>query len=243
MKKAEQQKADAAKKAADDANDVSKGKYGDLPTIGSTEFKPFTKKRYQMHALGEIADGTEVLIRCDVATARSQSAKLAFLNFRDNLDTIQAVIAASESLSKQMVKFAANIPSESLVDVIGVVKDVKEEIKSASIRNKELHITEIWVVSRAVTQLPIQVEDAEQAIPREDLKEGEEQKSESGRPIVGLSTRLDNRTVDLRSTLNHAIFEIRSGVRHAFVEFLEKKGFLTVDTPKLLGSPSEGGAK
>jgi nondiscriminating aspartyl-tRNA synthetase len=235
------QQAEAAKKAEADANDVSKGKYGDLPIVGSAEWKPFTQKRSKLHELGEEKDGNEVLFRADIANARSQSAKLAFLNFRDGLDSIQAVIAVSESLSRQMVKFAANIPAESMVDVIGTVKEPKEPVNSATISNREIHITQIWVISRSLPQLPIQVEDAEQAIPSEALGSTEET-SESGRPIVSLNSRLNNRTIDLRSTLNHAIFEIRSGVRHAFVEYLEARGFLTVDSPKLLGSPSEGGA-
>ncbi|KAE9982112.1 hypothetical protein EG328_011216 [Venturia inaequalis] len=239
-KKAEMDKAAAAKKAEEEANDVSKGKYGDLPIVGSKDWKPFTQKRTKLEELGNEADGNEVLFRADIANARSQSAKLGFLNFRDGLDSIQAVIAVSEALSRQMVKFAVTIPAESMVDVIGTVKEPKEPVSSATISNREIHITQIWVISRSVPQLPIQVEDAEQAIPQEGAT-GDET-GEGGRPIVSLNSRLNNRTVDLRSTLNHAIFEIRSGVRHAFVEYLEQRKFLTVDSPKLLGSPSEGGA-
>jgi nondiscriminating aspartyl-tRNA synthetase len=162
------------------------------------------------------------------------------LNFRDGLDSVQAVVAASEQLSRQLVKFAATIPPESVVDVVGLAKDVKEPIKSASISNKELHVTEIWVVSRAVPQLPIQVADAESRVPSEDATT--EQQDESGRPLVALPTRLDNRVLDLRSALGHAIFEVRDGVKDSFVEFLTKNRFKSIDTPKLLGSPSEGGA-
>ncbi|KAF2405227.1 aspartyl-tRNA synthetase [Trichodelitschia bisporula] len=240
-KKKAQQAADAAKKAEADANDVSKGKYGDLPMVGATDYKPFALKRRRLYDLGDVADGVEVLVRCDVATARSQSAKLAFLNLRDSLDSVQAVVAAGEDLSRQMVKFASTIPAESIVDVIGIVKEPKEPVKSATISNRELHITQLWTVSRSVPQLPIQVDDAEQALPS-DAPGAAEEKAESGRPLVGLSTRLDNRVLDLRSTLNHAIFDIRSGARNLFQDFLRERGFLAVDSPKLLGSPSEGGA-
>ncbi|KAF2433018.1 aspartyl-tRNA synthetase [Tothia fuscella] len=240
-RKAEQAKAEAAKKAEDDANDVSKGQYGDLPIVGSKDYKPFPQKRYTLHSTSKIPDNTEVLIRCDVANARSQSAKLAFLNLRDGLDSIQAVIAASETLSRQLVKFASTTPPESLIDVIGVVKETKEVIKSATIQDRELHISQIWVISKSVPQLPIQVEDAEIAIPIEGA--GEDQKGESGRPLVALSTRLDNRMLDLRSTLNQAIFDIHSGVNDSFYEFLKARQFRSVRTPKILGSPSEGGAE
>jgi aspartyl/asparaginyl-tRNA synthetase len=209
--------------------------------VGAADYKPFTQKRYQLHDLSSVPDGTDVLIRCDVANARSQSAKLAFLNLRDSLDSIQAVIAASETLSRQLVKFASTIPPESLIDVIGTVKETKEVIKSATIQDRELHIAQIWIISKSVPQLPIQVEDAELAIPIEGA--GDDQKGESGRPLVSLSTRLDNRMLDLRSTLNQAIFDIHSGVNDSFYEFLKARKFRSVRTPKILGSPSEGGSE
>lgn len=60
--------------------------------------------------------------------------------------------------------------------------------------------------------------------------------------MVGLSTRLDNRVLDLAAPLNKAIFAIHSGVQKLFREFLEKHDFHSITTPKLLGAPSEGGA-
>lgn len=191
-------------------------------------------------SLADVADGTEVAVRCRVTNARSQSAKLAFLNLRDGHDSIQAVVAASETLSRQMVKFASTTPAESVVDVLGVVKDAPVPVNSTTISLKELHITQLWIISKALPQLPIQVEDAEQRIPTESATA--EQLAESGRPLVQLSTRLDNRVLDLRSTLNRAIMEIRDGVHILFEEYLRKHNFLKIDTPKLLGAPSEGGA-
>ena len=161
------------------------------------------------------------------------------MNLLDAVDSVQAVIAAGETLSRQMVKFAASIPVESLVCVIGTVKNAPEPVKSATVSNVELHIEELWIVSKARTQLPISVEDCERAVPSENVQEKTE---EGGRPAVTLSTRLDNRVLDLRSTLNHAIFQIRAGVKELFQEYLVKHGFIGIDTPKLLGAPSEGGA-
>lgn len=179
-------------------------------------------------------------MRCRVTNARSQSAKLAFINLRDGHHSVQAVIAASDTLSRQMVKFASTIPNESVVNVVGLIKDAPEPVKSASIQLKELHITQLWIISKALPQLPIQVEDAEQRIPTESS--ASEEVAQSGRPLVSLATRLDNRALDLRSTLNRAIFEIRDGVHILFEEYLRKHNFLKIDTPKLLGAPSEGGA-
>jgi len=185
-------------------------------------------------------DGSKVLVRARVANARSQSAKLAFLNLRDRLDSIQAVVAASETLSRQMVKFAASISAESMVDVLGTVKNAPEPVKSATVSNVELHIEELWVISKAMPQLPIQVEDAERSIPLDNASA--EETTDGGRPLISLPVRLDNRVLDLRSTLNQAIFQIRDGVHQLFEEFLRQRDFMKIDTPKLLGSPSEGGS-
>lgn len=150
-----------------------------------------------------------VTLRCRVTNARSQSAKLAFLALRDRFDSLQAVVAASETLSRQMVRFAASVPAESLVDIVGLVREPASPVKSASVADRELHVTQLWVVSRAAPKLPVQFEDVEKAVPGDGA---EEERGEGGRPVVGLATRLDNRVLDLRSTLNTAIFEIRDGV-------------------------------
>jgi len=197
-------------------------------------------QRRELYQLGDTKDGEEVAIRATVRTARSQSAKLAFLLLEHDRATIQAVIAASDTISRQFVKFAASLSGQSLVDVVGIVREPKEEIKSASVSNRELHVTELWVVEKAIPQLPIQPEDSEFAIPREET--GDEQHSASGQPLVKLSTRLDNRVLDMRASLNQDIFDIRDGVRFLFEEFLRKHSFKTIDTPKLLGAPSEGGS-
>jgi aspartyl-tRNA synthetase len=241
-KKKAQQEREAAAKAQSDASDISKDSYGDLPIIGSAEYKPLGRPRTKLTELYEIADGTEVTIRCRISNARIQSAKLGFLVLRDRHDSVQAVIAAVEGqLSRQMVKFACSIPNESIVEVIGTAKKSPEPVKSATVTEIELHIAQIWVVSKAIPKLPIQVDACERAIPAENVPV-EEQKSADGVPLVSLPTRLDNRSLDLRSSLNQAIFEIRDGVHLLFEEYLRSHNFLKIDTPKLLGAPSEGGA-
>lgn len=198
--------------------------------------------------LEDVADHVdkEITFRCWVEGARSQSAKLAFLNLRQNLSTIQAVIAASEKLSKQMVKFCGTISTESTIVVTGLVKKAPEPIKSASIQDFEIHIKKVFIEAKAEVPLPLQVDDAERPLPAEAApgeEQKEEQKEEGGeRPLVSLNTRLNNRTIDLRAKINQSIFVIKSGVCAIFQEFLSKKGFTLVQTPKILGAASEGGA-
>ena len=48
--------------------------------------------------------------------------------------------------------------------------------------------------------------------------------------------------IDLRTSTNQAIFRIRSGVKHLFREFLDARGFIEFETPKLQGAMTESGA-
>lgn len=231
-----------ARKKAEDANDVSKADYGQLPLVR----KPSGAKHEKLAKLAEthennITEGNEpaVIFRATVQNARNQSAKLSFLQFGQGPNTIQAVVAGSEKISKQMVKFAGSIPTESEVIVHGVLKKPFEPVKSTSIQNLEVHVSKIYTLCRAEAQLPLQVADAEGRIPAE----GEENAvREDGKPIVSLSTRLNNRTIDLKANLNHAIFRIKDGVQVLFTEFLRERGFIGINTPRLLGAASEGGA-
>lgn len=243
-KAAKRQAEEAAQRAANDANDVSKEDYGDMPLLGSQPYTPRadSAERILLSTLAEQDPGTvrgkEVVFRAVVDNARNQSAKLSFLVFRQGMSTIQAVVAGSEKISKQMVKFCGGIPSESIVLCHALVEKPKEAVKSTTIQHLEVHIKKLFVVAKADSQLPMQVEDAERPIPGE----GDEQVENEGRPIVTLNTRLNNRVIDLRGKHNHAIFTIKDGVQLLFSEFLRKHGFIGVNTPRLLGASSEGGA-
>ena len=224
------------------ANDISKDDYGELAMLGSQPYMPSAEKvnRISLADLAgqEDAAGKEVVFRASVENARVQSAKLAFLVFRQGLASIQAVVAASDTLSREMAKFSGSIPSESIVLVHATVAKPNEPVKSTTIQHLEVHVKKLYIIAKADAQLPMQVEDAERPIP----VEGEEQKEDDGRPIVTLNTRLNNRIIDLRGKHNHAIFTIKDGVQLIFSEFLRSKGFIGVNTPRLLGAASEGGA-
>lgn len=253
------------------AADVSANDYGDLPLIGSADYHPPGDNRTTLDAISaaytentafaEDAGGPHVAFRAVVENAREQSAKLTFLVLGHGLHTIQAVVAASESTSRQMVKFAKNVTAQSQVLVHGVVKKPREYVKSTTIGHLEVHVTRLFVIARAEVPLPIQVEDCERPLPEEPAEQtvradpgssqavlekegsvGRELQREEGRPIVTLNTRLNNRTVDLRARLNLGIFRIKDGVTALFSEFARQKGFVGVQTPKLSGASSEGGS-
>ena len=216
-----------------------------MPGLPSEEDVPWVNletvaEEFQDTSKMDEAGGPHIVFKAVVANSRGQSAKLAFMELEQDYNTIQAVIAASETLSRQMVKFATSIPSQSVVIVHALVKKPKEPVKSTTIQHLEAHIKKIYVEGRADQQLPMQVADAERPIP---LEGEEEQKAEDdGRPIVQLNTRLNNRVIDLRARHNQAIFRIKMGVVELFKEFLLTHNFIDVQSPALLGAPSEGGA-
>ncbi|KJY02110.1 aspartyl-trna synthetase like protein [Zymoseptoria brevis] len=233
---------EAARKKEADANDISKEDYGELPLVRTWTGAKHEKladlaEKHDGQAIEE-GKGPAVIFRATVNNARNQSAKLSFLQFSQGSNTIQAVVAQSEKLSKQMVKFAGGIPTESEVVVHGTLQKPFEPVKSTTIQNLEVHITKLYILCKADAQLPLQVADAEGRIPAE----GEENAVQDGKPIVSLNTRLNNRTIDLKANLNHAIFTIKYGVQKLFTEFLDERGFLGMNTPRMLGAATEGGS-
>ncbi|KAF2460696.1 aspartyl-tRNA synthetase [Lineolata rhizophorae] len=246
--------AEAQQKTAAAASDVSADRYGDLPMVGSVPYAgPSGETRIKLADLASAypADGdappadTTVVFRAVVETARVQSAKLAFVSLRQGLDNIQGVVAASDEggISRQMVKWCGGVSPESMVLVHGGVARPKEPVKSASVQHLEIHIGKLFVISKAEVPLPLQIEDAERPLPGEGKDAADEaQEAAAGRPIVGLNTRLNNRVLDLRGKHNHAIFTIKEGVCALFTEFLRARGFVGIQTPKMMGAATEGGS-
>lgn len=234
-KKAAAKKADEEKRAAQQAQaseDTAKDKYGALPedTVQITHLKK----------LGPEDVDKEVTVITRVHNSRSQSAKLAFLMLRQQGKTIQAVVAASgEDVSRQMVKWATSVNVNSFVRVTGLVKKPDPPVASASISDLELHVRKIYLISSAAEVIPMQVKDAERPPP---AVEQEGQVDAEGAPIVTLKTRLDNRVIDLQTECNQAIFTISSAVEGLFEEYMRKSGSRKFNTPKLLGTATEGGS-
>ncbi|CCF58897.1 hypothetical protein KAFR_0F03010 [Kazachstania africana CBS 2517] len=212
-------------------NDTASENYGKFPLIQSQSRTG--EQRIKFHDI----DGPKenVLFRARVHNTRQQGATLTFLTFRQQHELIQGLVRVAKdgSISKQMVKWCSNLNLESIVLVRGDIVKVNEPIKSATVQDYEIHITKIFTISETPESLPILLEDASRS---------EKEAEEAGLPVVNLDTRLDARVIDLRTVTNQAIFKIQSGVCSLFREFLTKKTFTEVHTPKLLGAPSEGGA-
>ncbi|CAB1346701.1 unnamed protein product [Coregonus sp. 'balchen'] len=229
-KKAEKQAKLAADSQSTDEDDFAKDRYGVPPMVQSQQKLDRVLVRVQ-ELTPEKADQL-IWVRARIHTSRAKG-KQCFLVLRQQQFNVQALVAVGERASKQMVKFAANINKESIVDVEAMVRKVEQKIESCSQQDVELHIEKIFVISQAEPRLPLQLEDCVRP-------EGEG--DEDGRATVNQDTRLDNRVIDLRTTTSQAIFRLQSGVCQLFRDTLTNKGFVEIQTPKIISAASEGGA-
>lgn len=111
---------------------------------------------------------------------------------------------------------------ESIVMLYGSLQKVDKPIKSTTYQDFELHIHKVEEISRGET-CPILLKDIE----NDQIHE---------------NTRLDYRNIDLRLPKNFKIFKLKANICKLYREYLNNIGFIEVQTPKLLGSKSEGGA-
>ncbi|KAI5627506.1 aspartate--tRNA ligase, cytoplasmic [Silurus asotus] len=229
-KKAEKQAKLATDQQTTEEDDFAQDRYGVYALMQSQE-KPDRSLVRVCELTPDRAEQT-VWVRARVHTSRAKG-KQCFLVLRQQQWNVQALVAVGEKASKQMVKFCANITKESIVDVEAVVQKVEQKIESCSQQDVELHIQKLFVVSQAEPRLPLQLDDA----VRPEV-EGDEE----GRATVNQDTRLDNRVIDLRTTTSQAIFRLQSGVCQLFRDTLTKKGFVEIQTPKIISAASEGGA-
>ncbi|KAG5670892.1 hypothetical protein PVAND_001123 [Polypedilum vanderplanki] len=214
--------------------DYSKDKYGQSKLIQSGE-KHLERNFVPVDQLSKAAEkgSKTVWVRGRIHTSRCKG-KQCFIVLRQQSSTVQVLISVNDVISKQMVKFSGSIARESIVDIHANIVKVEQKIESCTEQNLELHGLEIYVVSPAKPQLPLQIEDASRPEKNDD--------PDSLKIRVNQDTRLDNRVLDLRTPANQAIFRLEAGVCKLFRDILSKKGFVEIHTPKIISAASEGGA-
>lgn len=231
-KAAKVKEAEQVREAAE-GPDYSAAYYGKLP-LHQSQSRP-NHKRTDIATLSAKNDSQHVLLRARIQTSRLQSNKMAFLSLRQRTDTIQAMLAVDDKqVSKQMVKWAAGLSDESIVLVHGKVVKSPESIKSCSIDDVEIHVTELWLIAGVEGRLPFSLDDASRSETAPEI-EGQFSK-------VLLDTRLNNRIVDLRTQTNQAIFKLQHAIGDLFRDYLNNNGFTEIHSPKLQGAATESGA-
>ncbi len=134
---------------------------------------------------------------------------------RDVAGTTQVTLKKGTTDPSLFELFLA-LPRESVVEVEGTAR------RSAKAnRGVELLPSRVEVVTRSAVPLPLGIVD----------KVGAE-----------LDTRLTHRVLDLRKPAVRAVFELRAAVLDGFRRAFVHRGFLEVQTPKLLKQGAEGGA-
>lgn len=114
------------------------------------------------------------------------------------------------------VQAAVQAPRQSAVIVAGTVQ--KSKAKDFPV---EVKVSELVILTKAVHPLPI---------------------DPTGRVESAFDKRLDARALDLRNPRVAAIFRLRSAGLKVVRDTLRDEGFVEVNTPKIIGSASEGGA-
>ena len=172
-------------------------------------------EQYRTHystELGPENDGENVTVAGWVEDIRNLGS-IAFVILRDRKGTLQITVLKKKQ--KEVFEKLVSISRESVVSVRGTCK-ANEKVRNGY----EIIPEEVEVLSVANTPLPLGVVDKVDA---------------------ELDTRLDNRFLDLRKSEKRAIFVIRDVLLQAVEEYLRKKGFVEVHTPKIIASSSEGG--
>jgi aspartyl-tRNA synthetase len=108
------------------------------------------------------------------------------------------------------------IPRQSIIIVNGIIQETRAESFQV-----EVKVEKVELLSKAVNPLPI---------------------DPTGRVSSSLDKRLDSRALDLRNNRISNIFKTRSNALYLIRKYLFSKMFVEVNTPKIIGSATEGGA-
>ncbi|MFW5918432.1 MAG: OB-fold nucleic acid binding domain-containing protein, partial [Haloferacaceae archaeon] len=141
---------------------------------------------------------------------------IAFLILRDTTGKIQIKLEKDE-MDEQLVETALGVHRESVLVVEG---DVEEEPRAPT--DVEITPDSVEVLAEADPELPL---------------------DPSGKVDAELSTRLDNRTLDLRKSEVKAIFEIRAEVLRSVRAYFRSIGSTEINTPKIVATGTEGGTE
>ena len=140
---------------------------------------------------------------------------LVFLIVRDRKGLIQVVF--KEEREPELFEAVGDARSEDVVRIVG--EPVESDQAPGGV---EIAPTEYEVLDAADSPLPLEIS--------KDVD-------------VDLSTRLDNRALDLRKPETAAVFTLRSTLMAAMEEWFDREGFVDIKTPLISKGGAEGGAE
>jgi len=177
---------------------------------------PVENRRYANEITAD-NDGERVSIAGWVHEKRDLGGVL-FLIIRDCVGYIQVTLQ-KRRVEKELFDAAKKVPRESVVIIDGIVKSEKNAPNGYEIILLPGH-GRIEILSLALHNLPLDT---------------------TGKVGAELDTRLDARFMDVRTERTKHIFIIRSIVQREIRDFLSERGFIEINTPKIVSSATEGG--
>jgi len=209
--------------------------FGDYPLIQSQLCSQSWNELVSVGSLNASMDNSFVSLRARVHSVRGKGRSV-FLLLRQGMDRVQATFFQTDETPEGMAKYISKLSKETVVDVTAKIVKVQVPIASATLKDIELSVVKLFVVSRAGS-LPFLVEDAmvRSAHENEALENG----TYTYIPNIGQDLRLNNRVIDLRVPAHLAVFRIQSAVGRFFREYLYTNDFVEIHTPKLVSAAFE----
>lgn len=129
--------------------DEMRTRYGELPLMQSNTPPQKLEERIDIINITGDMVGQEVVFRCRLHHSRNMSQKLMFLIFRQQISTIQGVLHEKPGeISPVMIHWAEHLRTGTIMRVRGTVQKPNVAIKSASIHDVEIHVTELKVIQK-----------------------------------------------------------------------------------------------
>jgi aspartyl-tRNA synthetase len=159
-------------------------------------------------------DGKEILVFGWVQDIRDLGG-IRFIILQDREGTVQITVPRKK-VGKEVVEKADVLQRQFSIGVKGIVKKTEMTPRKVEIIPKEIRI-----LGTAQHPLPLDV---------------------TGRTPAKLDVRLDARVLDLCQEENRALFKIQHVTLNVIRNFLSQKGFIEVQSPRIIASATEGGA-
>lgn len=143
--------------------------------------------------------------------------KITFVEVRDRWGKVQCVFK----------DFDAGVSAESVIEVIGIVKERPDGMTNENIETGtvEISVEEFSILSKSDPKLPIPI------------------KPDFGDNETEVSKRLDWRWIDLRNPERLKIFKVWSALERGMRDFFDANDFMQIYAPAFMSAPSESGAE
>ena len=176
---------------------------------------------YRTHNLAELREkniGETVTLSGWVDTKRNVSTSLTFIDLRDREGKTQ-IVFNNELLSEKVLEEVQKLKSESVIRVVGEVKERSNKNLNIPTGEIEVFAKEIEILNACDT-LPFQISGVD-----DNLSE---------------NMRLTYRYLDIRRSKMLNNLKMRHRMIMSIRNYMDKAGFLDIDTPVLTKSTPEG---